>query len=298
MNSIENIYSPFRTGQYDGILSLDLTLTTACDVVILRSEETAPTMVTLAGSDEFLQGSTFKKEGETLCIKVESAEKEKPKDNRITVQCGFSQGKLLRITIDGHCDVHAVPDFEECEIKVTGDGGIYAGNFRKATVEVNKAGDVELRDVGCLVATVNDEGDVSAETVGSLRFSVSGSGDIDITRVTEQYKGEVASRSDLKIGEARNGDVAVSGWGDLKVNKCSGNMKLDMSGYCDVHLAGEVDALALEISGWGNLKASGLTADNATLLLSGWARAVIGRVKSVATEKAGQWCKLRVRRRG
>lgn len=149
------------------------------------------------------------------------------------------------------------------DYKVYGSGDLTVEiPVRQGKITIYGAGDVDLDNCDNLSLDISGAGDFSCAELGQAVLKTSGAGDIDIARVTGSL------------------DVKLSGAGDVDV------------------AAGDIDHLALNISGAGDFSARNLTTNTADITLSGVGDAVIGRIKGESRERVSRLSDLQVLKRG
>ncbi len=250
------------SGTFRDIDSLEIDCGFPCRVE-LRKGEVGETRVEVTGCKQFLSFLEVHAKKQTLLIAVKRMQDgNSGGQNCITVFCGFTEGRVLRAEINGSSDIFVEPSFETEGFTINGSGEIRAGAADVCRVKINGSGSLKL-----------------GEASERLYVHINGSGEVS-------------------CGSTYNTDIQINGSGWFDCKSASGSMAANIAGSGGLCLAGEVETLAIGISGSCSLDGKHLIAGNANLQVSDGGEITIGRIRGRSVEHLSKNCKLTVLQRG
>lgn len=149
------------------------------------------------------------------------------------------------------------------ELQIRGSSDVKSQvSFAESSLHITGAGDVEALDLGASDIRVSGAGDIKVHHLGPAKIAVSGAGDIDIDEVSDKL------------------EVSLNGAGDVSIGQ------------------GQLQHLALNMTGAGDFRGRNLTTETAEITMSGMGEAVIGHIKGQSRERVGRISRLKVLQRG
>lgn len=172
----------------------------------------------------------------------------------------FETGKLI---INGSGIINMI-DFDSCISAINGSGIVKANKTDIGNFSINGSGNIEWENVGKLEASINGSGNIKVKNTISPNININGSGNIELDNLSGD-------------GEAY---LRISGSGNIKVLK----------GYCK--------KLDVVIKGNGDINASGITVNKASIVIDSNGKVTIGRVIESSTEQVKRKGIIEILKRG
>lgn len=251
------------TGVYDNIKSISLSLAHNCNVTISEAND-GKTSFEAVGSDTFFSLLSVEAINETLKFKVESLNRKSNNnsENKIIIKTGFSVGNELNVNIAGSSDINCDVDFNSAKLQITGSGDITATNFK------------------------------------TCNAGITGSGNIELSEASEKLKVVITGSGDFSCDRANDPQLTVTGSGDIDIKEISGEASATMTGSGDITIGGNVHTINIKTSGTGDIYASKLTTESASIRADGPCNVTIGRIINGSEEKLSKTSTLKVIKRG
>lgn len=236
----------------------------ANDTEVARSPDDK-TRVTVTGHPRFLRQLTAAVEEGALVIRFRKAEEDRPcgRDNRVRIEVPYARGRLLEVSVIGSGDLACPLPFAEGSLTVNGSGNLHAGDMDRLVAQINGSGSVHAGSAQAATLSINGSGDIRGKQAASLSAQINGSGNIALEAIGG---GEVTAR--------------IGGSGSIALR----------SGTCT--------RLDFRSQGHGSLRAKGVTAQTASIILDNSGEAVLGRVLEASTEQAKKSGKITILARG
>ncbi|MDR1669547.1 MAG: DUF2807 domain-containing protein [Oscillospiraceae bacterium] len=252
---------------------------------IIRSSD-GKSRVRAKGDARFISMLNAAVTGGTLTVRFDGKDGYEGSDNTVVIEIPHETGRRAAIQMNGTGTlVSEINHFNTGDLQVNGSGSVTMRGFVECRAIINGSGDITaiaagnanlcISGSGCMkweniqhaAVTINGSGDIEAGCAVSLNAVINGSGDIDLG---------------LLNGQAGDGyfSAKINGSGDIRVGE------------------GNCQSFDAEISGVGEIDASGVTARRAAIVISKDGAVTLGRVTERSAEQIKHKGTIKILNRG
>lgn len=254
-----------------------------CKIVCSKDDKTR---VTAKGPDNFLSLLVVQEHAGTLTIgwKESSLNSANFKTNLdVIIEMPCETGDNATIKINGNNTVVSELDFRVGTLSMNGSGDIVAQSFTES----------------CSVS-INGSGVITGIYAPELNLSVNGSGEI-IWKTADKAKISINGSGCITLDATQTARTSINGSGDLGIKNLTGcgdfSAKIAGSGNIGVE-SGNCEKFDVDMTGSGEIDATGLTARRARIVLHHSGDITLGRVLETSTEQIKKKGSITVLKRG
>ena len=145
---------------------------------------------------------------------------------------------------------------------------------------------------------ITGSGDITAPNFKTCNAGITGSGNIELSEASEKLKVVITGSGDFSCDRANDPQLTVTGSGDIDIKEISGEASATLTGSGDITIGGNVHTINIKTSGAGDIYASKLTTESASIRADGPCDVTIGRIINGSEEKISKTSTLKVIKRG
>ncbi len=270
--------------EFDYIDSLDIeVLLNKCEIIQSKDNKCR---VHANGETRFIKMLDIKVQEEKLIIRFDNKEgynNTSYQKNSIVVELPCETGKTALVKVNGSGElISEISYFENGKLMINGSGIIKMNNFESCISSINGSGLIKAKNTETGNLLINGSGNIEWENVNKLDASINGSGDIDV-------KNLVSTNANIN----GSGDITlhnISGEGEANL-RISGNGNINLkNGYCK--------KLDIIIKGSGDIEATGVKVQKASIVIDSNGQVTIGRVVESSIEQIKKKGVIKILNRG
>jgi len=275
----------FECDKADYINSIDIMiLSNECS--ISRSPDNK-TRVKATGELKLIERLMVELEDKTLNVKFAHQNSNNTNNNnsrnKVEIEVPFESGKSAKINVMGSGTLNSgINFFEEGTLIINGSGILNTTNFGILKVSINGSGIVNSVEAKDTKLSINGSGTLNCSESENTKVTINGSGSYNIDKI-KNFKLRVNGSGEANINEVTDGSevsISIAGSGNVDINQ------------------GSCEKFNVNLSGCGDINASGLTAKTATIEIHQDGIVTLGRVLESSTERVKKGGKVNILKRG
>lgn len=239
--------------------SVAVKLNYSCSLKIINGDKPS---LHIEGESGFVQDTEWDVSQGKINLKQKAQDGKSGNNNLIIITCPFEKGKSIGIVVNGSSVCEIEPDFS------------------------------------CFDVNINGSGEISLQNGEEIDAAINGSGSVSAVSAGERYCGRINGSGFLGVKKAKNADVSINGSGEAELKNVFGMLSAKINGSGAVNAAGDVELMALSVSGSGYFGGGKLACDRADIRVIGQAEIDIDRIRRESVEKISKNSKLCVKNRG